>query len=203
MNKSLEDKRKKLVINSNSKRAFGRLSQKQFNSKINWGIYEKRKKLIIWAFILNLSIVIAGVLYLPLIGRTRSAPHPVSRDLSYLKQIGTSVAIYFIDQKVGKFPKCPRDFEFDDSLVNYAVQDTWYDLSYSSPYYFFPEEGSTYTGSAWRPLAVRKKPIKNKTLCTIVYQDGHAKNITPLYASSLIFISESYKLIKSILFRSK
>lgn len=165
---------------------------------MNWGIYEKRKKLILWAFAVNVSIALIAALVLPSLGRARNCCNAFGRDMSRLKQIGTTVAMYFTDGET-KFPKHPRDLDFDNIIVNNAVQDTWFDLSYTSPYYFFPEEGSTYKGSTWRPLAVRKIPVKNYDLCTILYQDGHIENISPETASTLIFISQTYKIFKSIL----
>ena len=166
---------------------------------MNWGIYEKRKKLIIWAFVINVSIVLIAALVLPAIGKTRCNRSPFTKDKSYLKQIGTTVAMYFSDGYTNKFPQHPRDIEFDNVIVHNAVQDTWFDLSYTSPYYFFPEEDSIYTGSSWRPLAVRKTPLKNYNLCPIVYQDGHVETISPKLASALILFSKTYKLIKESL----
>mgnify|MGYP000120633719 CR=1 FL=1 len=63
---------------------------------MNWGIYEKRKKTIIWAFALNVIIVLIVVI-LPALGTTRCIDYPFTKDKSRLKQIGTTVAMYFTE----------------------------------------------------------------------------------------------------------
>ena len=158
-------------------------------------IYSKHKKKIIGAFIVN-SIIVAitfGVI-LPGLGRVCNRS-PFTRDISRIKQIGTTVAMYFTNGDI-HYPVSPRKFDLDKYIISDAIEDTWYSLSSTSPYYFFPDEDDTYSGSASVPLAVRKIPKRNYNQCTIVYEDGHIKNISPLNAKILIFIYETYKEFK-------
>lgn len=169
--------------------------------KMNWGIYKKRKKLILWALVINVNIV-AVIAVLPAFGKTRCDRSPFTRDRSNLKQIGTTVAMYFTDGESALFPKNPKDLDLDPSIVNNAVQNSWKELSQTSPYYFFPEEGSVYTGSALFPLAVRKAPIKGYDLCHMVFEDGHVKAITPQEVRMYIKMSSCRKDIKLIIERA-
>lgn len=169
---------------------------------MNWGIYEKRKKLIIWALIVNVLIVVTALI-LPAFGRSSCNCSSFTKDKSRLKQIGTTIAMYFTDGEPYTYPKTPKDLDIDKVIVNNAVQDSWKEISRTSPYYFFPENGSIYTGSAEKPLAVRKIPVKNYEHCHIVFEDGHVESITPKTAKAYIQASELLKIQKRIFLKKR
>ena len=160
---------------------------------MHWGIYEKHKGKIIYFTIINF-IIVAPVLFNMVTGKARTHS-PTGRDRARLKQIATTVAMYYTDGGPTTYPKSPKTLDIDGSIINNAVQDTWFNLSYTSPYYFFPHEGSSYTGSAWRPIAVRKTPVNKYCNSSIVYENGRALEISPELARFLIFCSRVYKAI--------
>lgn len=159
---------------------------------MNWGIYEKRKKLIIWAFVLNILIVIP-LMILPALGKSSCSRSPYTKDKSRLKQIGTTVAMYYTDGGSTAYPKSPRSFDFDPTIIYDADPGSWNSINSSSPYYFFPDENVYYTGSALKPLAVRKIPLKGYSQNHILFEDGHVQSVSPSTAWLMIFGSEIYK----------
>jgi len=119
---------------------------------MNWGIYKKRKRLILWAFIINLIVVLPIILFLSL-GKLTEQSRRLSKDNVRLKQIANTVAMYFSDGKLKKYPQYPKCLDLDGCLINDAVQDTWTKLSNTSPYFFYENEYNWfYLSNAWQSV---------------------------------------------------
>lgn len=145
---------------------------------MNWGIYEKRKKLIIWAFVIN-SIFVGVMISLPKMSVCRE--HAKSAKLkSRLKQIGNSVALYFHDQQNLSYPETPTALEIKQNFFYTDNTNSWYKVNLNSPYYFFPDENHSYTGSPTAPLATNWEPIirGNTEYFAIVWEDGHVSQVS-------------------------
>lgn len=109
----------------------------------------------------------------------------ISKVKSKLKQIGTTVAMYYTDTHDLKYPKKPSLLDIDTSLTNTEQTENWFELSLNSPYIFFPYEGDGYTGSAEKPLAMNWEPFPLKPNFVVVWEDGHVSPVTPEEAEKL------------------
>ena len=109
----------------------------------------------------------------------------ISKVKSRLKQIGTTVAMYYSDSLEKKYPKNPTVFDIDQSLIHTEQTTNWFELSINSPYLFFPYEGDEYTGSAEKPLAMNWEPMQRPFYYLVVWEDGHVSHISPEEAEIL------------------
>ena len=107
---------------------------------------------------------------------------------SQMKQIGTTVAMYFVDGESNKYPKTPSLLEIESRFFNTDKTSSWMDVNTHSPYYFFCNESSTYTGRQNIPLATNWDPVKerDKEYLYIVWEDGHVSHISKEEQSKLI-----------------
>ncbi|MCM8534632.1 MAG: hypothetical protein NE334_01710 [Lentisphaeraceae bacterium] len=126
-------------------------------------------------------------------GGYRSRKNPLAREKSRLKQLGTTVAIYFSDETPATYPKGPLEFDIDTSLFfprhlkgkyirlanSWHVPDNWQAFNHSNaPYVFLLKEGEEYTGSADVPLfIVRDGYQAYPGLYSVVYEDGHVMSV--------------------------
>ncbi|MCM8542667.1 MAG: hypothetical protein NE328_20545 [Lentisphaeraceae bacterium] len=145
---------------------------------MNWGIYEKRKKTIIWAFIINLGLLIV-ILSLPKI--PNCGDHPKSAKLkSRLKQISLTVAMYFHDQENLSYPINPSKLKIEPRFFYTDKTNDWFEINLNSPYYFFPDENHLYTGSPKVPIATNWEPILRgrQEYFAVAWEDGHVSQIS-------------------------
>ena len=116
---------------------------------------------------------------------------------SRLKQIGATVALYFENQEVQKYPINPRTFNFPPNFFYTNKTKSWNEININSPYYFFPDETISYSGAPTVPLATNWEPIlKNGTeFFAVVWEDGHVSQVTKKERD--ILISSSFKGIST------
>ena len=114
----------------------------------------------------------------------------VAKVKSRLKQIGTTVAMYYAGEETKHYPQNPSVFEFDEDLLRTSKVSNWLDLNLNSPYFFFPSTGGKYTEGENKPLAINWEPFKVSPHYAIVYEDGHVGSISD---------EEAYKLMNSSL----
>lgn len=93
-----------------------------------------------------------------------------ARVKSYLKQIGTTYAMYFADSVTLKIPT-PQAVEVDSSIMTYEHPAT--DKKHK---FLFIQPGYEYSGAANLLLAVTDKPIDGRYLAC--FEDGHVETIT-------------------------
>lgn len=144
---------------------------------------EHQNKLLI-AFIINIFIVLVVMSILP--DRGRCGCGPLGKDKSRLKQIGTTVAMYYTDGGSNSYPHSPILFDIDPSIINQADQHSWESISETSPYFFLVDENDVYTGSATKPLAIGKAPVTDVQINNIVFEDGHVESRSIEETKSLI-----------------
>ena len=97
---------------------------------------------------------------------------------SRLKQIGTTVAMYYADGDSKKFPQSPALFDIDQSLTYTDKTNTWQEMNLNSPYFFFHNQSHEYKGSANVPLATNWEPVlinKKEHYYAVVFEDGHVE----------------------------
>ena len=141
-------------------------------------IFREHQKKLIWAFIINSFLVFIAVLVFSPGFYDDCGCTPYAKDKSRLKQIGTTVAIYYSDGRDTSYPLSPTMFEIDPTIINQADQCTWESISQTSPYFFLVDENDHYTGSKFKPVAIRKKPIKKVPINHVVFEDGHVESRT-------------------------
>lgn len=127
-----------------------------------------------------------------LLGR-RNKKSRLSKEKSRLKQIATTVAMYFTDKTSFAYPSGPREFDIDLSLYypshlkgkyiqlanSWHAPDNWREFNHSNaPYVFLLKEGEKYTGSADVPMfIVRDGYQAYPDRYSVVYEDGHVESI--------------------------
>ena len=113
---------------------------------------------------------------------------------SRLKQIGTTVAMYYADGASNKYPANPSLFEIDESFIYTKETSNWLDLSLNSPYLFLPNEGDEYTGSADKPLAINWEHFNIPPYYQVVWEDGHVSSVSKEEAEKLFHSSAKNSL---------
>lgn len=119
--------------------------------------------------------------------------HPSLREKSNLKQIGTTVAMYYTDGGNSHYPKNPQAFDIDISLFypshlsgkyielpkNWKIPDSWEKLNQSnSPYVFLRSPEDKYTCSAVIPMFITRYGYQGgENYYQVVYEDGHVSNV--------------------------
>ena len=164
-------------------------------------IFKEHQKKLIWAFIINFFLFLTIAFnFLRNFGSQCGCGGPLPKDRSKLKQIGTTVAIYFSDQRLhSNYPKKPVTINIDSYLVNNADQNSWKSISESSPYFFLVDENHTYSGSASKPLAIGKVPVTDVQINNIVFEDGHVESRTIEETEQLIGAFYLKKIIREFL----
>ena len=155
---------------------------------INVRIFREHQKKLIIAFIINFFLFLTIAFnFLRNFGSQCGCGGPLVKDRSKLKQIGTTVAIYFSDQRLNlNYPKKPVSINIESYLVNQADQHSWESISETSPYFFLVDENDVYTGSATKPLAIGKVPVTDVQINNIVFEDGHVESRSIEETKSLI-----------------
>lgn len=126
-------------------------------------------------------------------GRTRGRSI-ISREKSRLKQIGTTIAMYFSDGGSTKYPENPQEFDIDVSLFypshlrgkyielpkGWQIPDSWNAFNNSnSPYVFLRSPEDNYTGSSDIPLFITRYGYQaGEDFHQIVYEDGHVSKVS-------------------------
>ncbi len=119
----------------------------------------------------------------------RHSGHKIAKMKSKLKQIGTTVAMYYTDEGDNKYPANPSLFEIDESIIYTKETSNWLEISLNSPYLFLPNEGDTYTGSAEKPLAINWEHLNIPPYYQVVWEDGHVSAVTKEEANKLMHSS--------------
>ena len=109
----------------------------------------------------------------------------IAKVKSRLKQIGTTVAMYYTDGLDIKFPQNPSLFEIDSSLIYTEQTENWFELSVNSPYIFFPNAEDQYTGSPDKPLAMNWEALHTQPYYLVVWEDGHVSSVSPEEAEKM------------------
>ena len=133
-------------------------------------------------------------------GRTRGRSK-ISREKSYLKQLGTTVAMYYDDGDSTKYPENPNEYDIDLSLFcpphlqgkyiglpkDWKVPDSWEAFNQSnSPFVFIGNSNGHYTGSSDTPLFITRYGYQaGKDFYQLVYEDGHVSSISKASAIEL------------------
>lgn len=116
-----------------------------------------------------------------------------NKEISYLKQFGTTIAMYFTDGGSTLYPSNPQVFDFDKSLFfprhlrgkyiclpeNWEIPDNWDEFNQSNcPYVFVRSTKDHYTGSHEVPMfIVRNGYQRYPNVFTAVFEDGHVSKI--------------------------
>ena len=144
-----------------------------------------------------LAVAVTAVIILP----AKSGHHrntKAAKCKSRLKQIGTIVAMYFTDGGSTAYPKDPSVLEIDEVILHTDKTSSWEETCINSPYFFFPNENHTYSGSPKIPLATNWEPLREKPYFQIVWEDGHVSVLTPEEHEKMINSSPHGKKIKKL-----
>ena len=124
------------------------------------------------------------------IPRVRGCGNPIYKERSRLKQLGTTVAMYFSDGTTSKYPSNPKQLDLEPDILNtrkgdnslqlpqdWQIPNNWQDFNNSHSAYAFlktPEE--KYTGSNLTPVFIIKPNYHYNTNCRqVVFEDGHVE----------------------------
>ncbi|MCM8529851.1 MAG: hypothetical protein NE330_01715 [Lentisphaeraceae bacterium] len=109
------------------------------------------------------------------------------KERSFLKQLGTTVAMYYSDDTTEKYPANPQDLDFDISILqglkrgpqyllpkNWAIPNNWQEFNNSKAFVIFlrtPKD--SYTESAKVPLFIIRQNFNvNPDCISLVYENG-------------------------------
>jgi len=122
------------------------------------------------------------------------SPSKIAREKSYLKQLGTTVAMYYTDGGESKYPENPKDFEFNDRLFrpshlrgkyielpeDWQIPDNWESYNQSNtPFVFLRSPEDSYTGNALIPMFITRFGYQaGKDFYLAVFEDGHVDKIS-------------------------
>lgn len=122
------------------------------------------------------TIGILAAMILPALGKARMKAKQ-AKSKSRLKQIGTTVAMYYTDGGSTEYPKDFAKFDFDEFILSNPDDNTPYTLKETmegkGAYLFLRKAGENYTGSATAPLAMEKPGLWNNGIVHVVFEDGH------------------------------
>lgn len=120
---------------------------------------------------------------------------------SRLKQLGTTLAMYYTDGGDNYYPKNPQAFDIDISLFypshlsgkyielpkDWKIPDSWEKLNQSnSPYVFLRSPEDKYTCSAVIPMFITRYGYQGgENYYQAVYEDGHVSNVPYVEAVEL------------------
>jgi len=141
-------------------------------------------------FLLIIFCVIAAFVSPP-----RHRGHKIAKMKSRLKQIGTTVAMYYSDGSTNKYPSDPSAFYIDESLIYTEKTSNWMEISLNSPYLFFPNEGEEYTGEANKPLAINWEHYNIPPYYQVIWEDGHVSSVSEEEAKKLFHSSVKNSLM--------
>jgi len=122
------------------------------------------------------SVGVLAAMILPALGKARMKAKQ-ARSKSRLKQLGTTIAMYYADGSDASFPKDYKKFEIDEYILKSPLDDTSHSLQQTvdgkGSYLFLWKPGEQYTGSSDVPLAMEKPGLWNDGRVNVVFQDGH------------------------------
>lgn len=118
----------------------------------------------------------------------------VAKEKSYLKQLGTTVAMYYTDGGSTAYPENLQNFDFDISLFrprhlrgkyielpeNWKLPNNWESYNQSNtPFIFVRSPEDNYKGSAKVPMFITRNGYQaGKGLYQLVYEDGHVSTVS-------------------------
>lgn len=142
---------------------------------------------VIFSLFVGIAVSIGGAYYYIEIygGLAQCGCSTIAGLKSNMKQIGTTVAMYFYDNKDQYYPLSPGDIGIDPVLLQNSSHKTWTSLNLNSQYFFFIYEGKKYTGNNDQPLAITKKEIHQINKHLILWEDGHVSTISEGEAEKL------------------
>ena len=142
---------------------------------------------VIFSLFVGIAVSIGGAYYYIEIygGLAQCGCSTIAGPKSNMKQIGTTVAMYFYDNKDQYYPASPDDIGIDPILLQNSPYKTWNSLNLNSQYFFFAREGKEYTGNNDQPLAITKKEIHQINEHLILWEDGHVSTISEVEAEKL------------------
>ena len=121
-------------------------------------------------------------------GRVRHNDRRIAKERSRLKQIGTTVAMYYSDGRSSSYPSNPQLFDIDTSILgavyaspekelpkDWQVPETWAEFNQSkAAYVFLRSPSEEYTGSSAIPMFIIRPEFNANPHCRqVVYEDGH------------------------------
>lgn len=125
------------------------------------------------------SVAVIGILaamILPALGKARGKAKQ-ARSKSRLKQLGTTIAMYYTDGGSSAFPKDYKKFDIDLHILKSPLDDSSASLQDTidgnGHYIFLFKPGQNYTGSAETPLAMEKPGLWKDGRVSVVFEDGH------------------------------
>ena len=148
---------------------------------------------VILSLFVGITVSIGGAYYYLEVygGAAQCGCSTIAGPKSKMKQIGTTVAMYFYNKQSQCFPRSPEDIGFDSYVVENSPHKSWEAINQKSQYFFFVYEGKKYSGNSDQPLAVTKKKIRKTDKHLIVWEDGHVSLIKPEEAEELIKKAEN------------
>jgi len=143
---------------------------------------------VIFSLFVGIAVSLGGAFYYVEVydGLAQCACSKGSGQKSKMKQLGTTVAMYFYEQTDQNYPESPQDLNFDPILVENSPHKTWASLNLKSQYYFFAYQGKKYTGNSDQPLAITKDKIKDLDKHFVVWEDGHVSALDEKETQDLI-----------------
>lgn len=122
------------------------------------------------------SVGILAAMILPALGKARMKAKQ-AKSKSQLKQLGTTIAMYYTDGGDASFPKDYKKFEIDEYILKSPLDNTSHSLQQTidgkGSYMFLWKPGEVYTGEADKPLAMEKPGLWSDGRVSVVFQDGH------------------------------
>ena len=129
------------------------------------------------------SVAVIGILaamILPALGKARMKAKQ-AKSKSRLKQMGTTVAMYYTDGGSTLYPTDLKKFEFDPSILSHPGSDkitTLEDIAKGEGDYImlFKPGKDAYTGAADKPMFMERPGIWNDGRVNVVFEDGHVSS---------------------------
>ena len=125
----------------------------------------------------------------------------LAKEMSRLKQLGTTVGAYFAENPDRTYPLNPQEFDFDIALFhtsylegtnrgipeNWQIPNTWAEFNQSNcPYLFTRKAHEKFTGSATKVLFIFKHGYSFYDYqLAVVYEDGHIARINKTQAIAI------------------
>ncbi|MCM8538242.1 MAG: hypothetical protein NE334_20025 [Lentisphaeraceae bacterium] len=126
------------------------------------------------------SVAVAGIvaaMVLPALGKARQKAK-MAKSKSRLKQMGTTVAMYFTDGG-SAYPKDFTKFDFDPFILAHPTDEfqvTLKDMMEgNSKYLFLIKSGERYEGSRLKPMIMEKPGVWGNSDVNVVFEDGHVE----------------------------
>ncbi|MCM8533547.1 MAG: hypothetical protein NE330_20440 [Lentisphaeraceae bacterium] len=129
------------------------------------------------------SVAVVGVvaaMVLPALGKARQKAK-MAKSKSRLKQMGTTVAMYFTDGS-STYPKDLSKLDFDQYILAHPLDDTPVSLQDiidgKGQYMFLFKSGDQYTGETSKPLVMETPGVWGTSEVNVVFEDGHVEKFS-------------------------